>query len=150
MPDENPVDLIFAQLLANQRVVKSVLRAMCPLFSDQEFGLALHAAQERIRDEHQIVFVPTPGRAGVLVRATAAQKINRGQQFARTAVRKHQRSVAIVESVNPEELPQDSQTLLQGTIEKLRNAALRSEQAMSMRTPAPTVCEVPRVPRRGT
>ncbi len=77
MPDENPVDLIFAQLLANQRVVKSVLRAMCPLFSDQEFGLALHAAQERIRDEHQIVFVPTPGRAGVLVRATAAQKINR-------------------------------------------------------------------------
>jgi hypothetical protein len=128
---------------------KETFRAEFADLSDQEFGLALHDARERLRDELRIEFIPD--HKGSYVRATEKQKVARMHQFRRTSVKKIKRSVRVGEAVITEDLPLNDRINFQRAKERHDRAAIQTEALLDLRKPLvnePTVRpENPRRPR---
>jgi hypothetical protein len=117
--------------------------------SDQEFGLALHDARERLRAECQVEYISqAASHPGFYFRASEEQKLNRGRRFAFTALRKQIRAGNVLEAVNADGLAPSRRTTLLHARDRIGMAAVRAAQAMGLRRGVPTVCEVPEVPRR--
>lgn len=116
------------------------------------FNHIVWEAKQRLRADRAIEFVPVFKEAGdsggQFVRASDPQKLNRGKKFAKTGLRKQRRSLAVLDAVDEGGLSPDQKADLNFSKEKIGNAVTRASQAMSMRRPPITVCEVPDVPRR--
>ena len=125
--------LITDDLFADGAVSKSTLRERCGECSDREFGLALHDARERLRDEMRLEFLCPKGQPGVLTRATSKQKLARGVQFRGTAVKKLKRATRVLGAADATDLSSDDAQRLQMAQDRTSQMVTRIEQVPRMR-----------------
>lgn len=118
--------------------------------TDQQFGLLFHAAREQLRTEMHVEFITRSfDQPGLYFRANDDQKLNRGQNFARTAMRKQMRAGRVLDAVNEYGLSEERRPVLQRMKDKLGHIIMRGQQIMSSRDPIPTAVPArPDVPRR--
>lgn len=94
------VPLVVQEIAATDETVdREAMRARYPDSTDAAFGLAFHAALERLRDEHGIVMVPERGGGGRYVRASKEQAARRADNYPRKAKKALARGVATLTAV---------------------------------------------------
>lgn len=125
--------LVTDDLFADGAVAKATLRDRCGECSDREFGLALHDARERLRDEMRLEFVCPKGQPGVLTRATSKQKLARGVQFRGTAVKKLKRATRVLSAADASDLSSDDAQRLRMAQDKTGEMVMRIEQVPRMK-----------------
>lgn len=87
---QNPtlVDTIVMVLLENDEVDLAVIRAGHKHVKDVDLELAIHAARERVRVNHDVDFAPVKGRGGVIRKANDGQIANRSRRGRRAGLKK--------------------------------------------------------------
>lgn len=128
--------LLMDALFIDEAVAKSTLRAMVDPCGDRAFGLALHEAREQLRQDMRLEFIVPRGAPGMLRKATAKQKLNRGVTFGRTAVKKMRRAGRVLATADAAELGSDDQQRLQMAQDKNAELVMRIEQAPRMKRAA--------------